>query len=441
MTSIDLSEYDVPGRGRGLADVVRWRYLLRLLIRKGTATRYRNSVLGWTWSYVKPLVQFFIYFAVMGVIFGMDRGTDNYPLYLFSGFITVQFFNEAFGNATSSVVGNKALVKKIYLPRELFPIAATAGAFVHFLPQLAILLVVAFVYGWVPGILNLGAILLGLLIIALIAFGLGLLFAGINVRFRDIENFGEVIRQLATWASPVLYTWQLIEEHLGDVMLYVYMCNPITVAVELMHYGFWKPTVEEHAGGWGRFRPGLRPARRHRHHHQHRHRRDRTGHVPPLREHLRPGSMMSNTLQQTSDRTPAIIVDGVTKRFMKRNTHSLKEGFVSWTKKKKVRADHFEALQDVSFQVGEGEAVAVLGFNGSGKSTTLKMVSGVMAPDEGRVFTKGRVAGLIEVGAGRPRPVRARERLPERRDPRHAEARDRRALRRHRRVERDRRLH
>src|SRR5699024_7074187 len=116
VTSIDLSEYDVPGRGRGLADVVRWRYLLTLLIRKGTATRYRNSVLGWTWSYVKPLVQFFIYFAVMGVIFGMDRGTDNYPLYLFAGFITVQFFNEAFGNATSSVVGNKALVKKIYLP-------------------------------------------------------------------------------------------------------------------------------------------------------------------------------------------------------------------------------------------------------------------------------------------------------------------------------------
>ncbi|MGO1838583.1 MAG: ABC transporter permease [Candidatus Microbacterium stercoravium] len=255
MTSIDLSEYDVPGRGRGLADVVRWRYLLTLLIRKGTATRYRNSVLGWTWSYVKPLVQFFIYFAVMGVIFGMDRGTDNYPLYLFAGFITVQFFNEAFGNATSSVVGNKALVKKIYLPRELFPIAATAGAFVHFLPQLAILLVVAFVYGWVPGILNIGAIVLGLLIIAIIAFGLGLLFAGINVRFRDIENFGEVIRQLATWASPVLYTWQLIEEYFGDVMMYVYMCNPITVAVELMHYGFWQPTVAQHQGGWEGFAP------------------------------------------------------------------------------------------------------------------------------------------------------------------------------------------
>ena len=159
MTNIDLSQYDVPGRGRGLRDVVRWRYLLSLLIRKGTATRYRNSTLGWTWSYVKPLIQFFIYYLVMGFIFGMDRGVDNFPLYLFSGFITVQFFNEGFGNATGSVVGNKALVKKIYLPRELFPIAAIAGAFIHFLPQLAILIVVALVYGWVPTVAGAGAIL------------------------------------------------------------------------------------------------------------------------------------------------------------------------------------------------------------------------------------------------------------------------------------------
>jgi ABC-2 type transport system ATP-binding protein len=109
---------------------------------------------------------------------------------------------------------------------------------------------------------------------------------------------------------------------------------------------------------------------------------------------------MSDTIIQTSEKTPAIIVDRVTKTFLKRNTHSLKEAFVGWTKGKKVRADVFHALDDVSFQIGEGESVAVLGFNGSGKSTTLKMVSGVMQPDQGRVFTKGRVAGLIEVGAG-----------------------------------------
>jgi len=109
---------------------------------------------------------------------------------------------------------------------------------------------------------------------------------------------------------------------------------------------------------------------------------------------------MHDTIPCTTTAKPSIIVDHVTKQFLKRNAHSFKEAFVSWIKRKKVRADVFTALDDVSFQVGEGESVAVIGFNGSGKSTTLKLVSGVLEPDGGRVFTRGRVAGLIEVGAG-----------------------------------------
>ncbi|WOF24162.1 ABC transporter ATP-binding protein [Microbacterium betulae] len=109
---------------------------------------------------------------------------------------------------------------------------------------------------------------------------------------------------------------------------------------------------------------------------------------------------MPDTLAMTSATTPSIIVDRVSKNFLKRNTHSFKEAFISWIQRKKVRSDVFTALDDISFQVGEGESVAVLGMNGSGKSTTLKLVSGVLEPDEGRVFTRGRVAGLIEVGAG-----------------------------------------
>lgn len=100
------------------------------------------------------------------------------------------------------------------------------------------------------------------------------------------------------------------------------------------------------------------------------------------------------------DRRPAIIVDGVGKSFLKRNTHSFKEAFVGWIRGRKVRADHFTALDNVSFTVAPGEAVAVMGLNGSGKSTTLKLISGVLEPDSGRVWTRGRVAGLIEVGAG-----------------------------------------
>ncbi|WP_292726436.1 ABC transporter ATP-binding protein [Microbacterium sp. UBA837] len=108
---------------------------------------------------------------------------------------------------------------------------------------------------------------------------------------------------------------------------------------------------------------------------------------------------MSDQILATAD-DPCIVVDGVSKRFLRRNSHSFKEAFVGWVKGKKVRADTFNALDGVSFQVGAGEAIAVMGLNGSGKSTTLKLISGVLEPDEGRVLTRGRVAGLIEVGAG-----------------------------------------
>lgn len=97
---------------------------------------------------------------------------------------------------------------------------------------------------------------------------------------------------------------------------------------------------------------------------------------------------------------PRIIVDHVSKRFNKRSARSLKDVLIGILTGKPVRATQFQALTDVTFSINEGESVAVMGLNGSGKSTTLKLVSGVLEPDEGRVFTRGRVAGLIEVGAG-----------------------------------------
>lgn len=97
----------------------------------------------------------------------------------------------------------------------------------------------------------------------------------------------------------------------------------------------------------------------------------------------------------------AIEVRNISKQFVLRHTRSLKEALVWLIKGRKGDLSHkFFALNDVSLVVEQGESVALLGFNGSGKSTLLKHISGVMTPDSGTVRTRGRVAGLIEVGAG-----------------------------------------
>ncbi|WP_168916292.1 ABC transporter ATP-binding protein [Microcella flavibacter] len=94
-----------------------------------------------------------------------------------------------------------------------------------------------------------------------------------------------------------------------------------------------------------------------------------------------------------------IVVQDVSKVFTLRHTHSFKEAFLAWVRRKSTSTS-FQALDGISFTVDEGESVALLGYNGSGKSTLLKLISGVLTPDDGRIRTRGRIAGLIEVGAG-----------------------------------------
>lgn len=235
-----------PGHGRGLRDVLLDRYLLQLIARKEIQVRYRGSVLGILWSYIKPAVQFAVFYVAMGVFLGLNKGVDNYAVYLFSGIVVMNFFNEAFGNAARSIVGNGHLIKKIYLPRELFPVSSLWVAVVHFAPQALVLLLAAVLTGWWPGLLQLAAIGGGFVIVALFALGLGLLFTTANVFFRDAENIVDLIAMVVTWASPVLYMWTMVEQALPGWLFKVYMLNPLTVAVELFHYGFWLPTAPRH---------------------------------------------------------------------------------------------------------------------------------------------------------------------------------------------------
>lgn len=266
---VPRSDFDVPGKSHGLIDVVRWRYLLRLLVRTGVTTRYRNSVLGWLWSYVRPAAQFLVFWVVLGLFLDLDR-VPNYAVYLFSGIVVINLFSEGFKNATTSIVGNAALVRKVFLPRQLFAVSAVLVSFVHFLPQVGLLLLVSLLMGWAAhiSILNILAVLAGMAIVMVFSLGLGLFFGAVNVRFRDAENIVELMLLLATWASPVLYAWTMVQDAIvGKLgwpgwLVDLYMLNPITQGVELFHFAFWRPasldTVEA-AGYSGEPLPPLPP--------------------------------------------------------------------------------------------------------------------------------------------------------------------------------------
>jgi len=233
-----------PGTSKGLISVLTdYRYLLRRIVRKDMLVRYRGSVLGWVWSYAKPAVQFLVYWIALGVFLGANS-IENYPIYLIAGIVLLNFFSEAFSNATKSLSDNTSLIQKIYLPREIFPVSSTLIAMINFLPQLAILLVVCLFTGWHPSILSILAILVAIVIIATLATGLGLFFGAINVSYRDAQNFVDLILVVATWGSPVLYLASALQK-LPEWVQVLYNLNPVTPAVELMHYGFWAPTLSD----------------------------------------------------------------------------------------------------------------------------------------------------------------------------------------------------
>ena len=243
MSDLKSVPLKAPGRGRGILDAMKNRYLLRLLVDKEIQVRYRGSVLGILWSYIKPGVQFLVFYIAMGLFLGLERGMHNYAVYLFSGMIAINFFSEGFGNGARAMVGNSALIRKIYLPRELFSLSTVWVALVHFVPQIVVMLLACFAVGWHPSLLAFESILAGMLIVMLLSYGLGLIFGVANVFFRDSENIVDMLLMVATWFSPVLYSWTMVRDTLYPWVFNVFMINPLTVAVELFHYGFWHPTL------------------------------------------------------------------------------------------------------------------------------------------------------------------------------------------------------
>jgi len=230
--------------GGGLHDVFKRRYLLKLLVQKEIQARYNASVLGLLWSYVMPLVRFSMYFLVIGIVIGLHKNVPNFAIHVFCGLVFVTFFTETFAAGTRSIVRNKAIVRKMAMPREMFPVASTIVSAVHAFPQLVILVVAAIASGWVFDATALGAGLLGFVILALFGTGLALLFSAGNVYFRDFGQIVALLTIFTHWAVPMIYPYTRLStsEAGGTWFEQVYLANPLAEGVLLLQRAFWVPT-------------------------------------------------------------------------------------------------------------------------------------------------------------------------------------------------------
>lgn len=230
-----------------MGSMFRHRQLLDLLVRRELKSRYKDSALGFLWSLARPLTQLLIYALVLGEFLGAARSIPFFAVFIFSGLTIYGLFSEVVMVMTASIVGNSGLVKKVYLPREIFPLAAVGGSLFNFAIQLLLLIIAAtFV-----GTLRFGANLLyGLLAIAVTlvwAVAVGLALSALNVYLRDMQYIVEIIVLLLMWFSPIVYSWTFVGTAFAQFgwpssLVTAYLWSPLSLSVLGFQYAFWGAT-------------------------------------------------------------------------------------------------------------------------------------------------------------------------------------------------------
>lgn len=218
--------------------------LLDLLVRRELKSRYKDSGLGFLWSLARPLTQLLIYALVLGEFLGAARNIPYFAIFIFSGLTLYGLFAEMIMVMTASIVGNAGLVKKVYLPREIYPMATIGGALFNFGIQLALLVIAAIVVGTFNFGGNLLYAIAGFAVAFVWAAAIGLTLAALNVYLRDIQYIAEIIVMLLMWFSPIVYSWSFVPgafQLMGwpDFMFDLYISMPLTQGVMAFQYAFW----------------------------------------------------------------------------------------------------------------------------------------------------------------------------------------------------------
>lgn len=211
------------------------RELLRNLTVRELKVRYKRSALGFFWSLLNPLLMMAVFTVVFTLAFKVQ--IEDFPFFFLAAYLPWSFFQAAVQVSSGVIVGNSNLVKKIYFPREALPLSVVLSQLVHFGLAMMILFVALVIrgYGFWP---YLPAFLLAVVILIAFTTGMSFLFAALNTKLRDIQEFLPVLFLLWFYMTPVIYSLDLIDERYR----WVFSINPMTHIVEMMRDSLYRLT-------------------------------------------------------------------------------------------------------------------------------------------------------------------------------------------------------
>jgi len=194
-------------------------------------------------------MQLLVYYFAIGEVLGAARGVPSFAVFLFIGLTLWALWAEILSGSTTSILTNAGLVKKIYLPREIFPLSAVGSSLVNFGLQSTVLIAAILVISEFRASLDLLLIPIALVTLVIFATAMGLVLSALNVYFRDVQHFVEVYLVVFFWISPIVYPYTLIANLIGGTWLeQLYLVNPITVCIIAMQKALWADGIDSPTG-------------------------------------------------------------------------------------------------------------------------------------------------------------------------------------------------
>lgn len=204
-----------------IQNFIKFQPLLKELISRDIKIKYRKSVLGVLWTLLNPLLMMIVLSVVFSNLFKFD--IENFPLYLLSGQIIFNFYNDATSTAMSAIIGNAALIKKVYVPKYLFVISRVFSSFINLMASFtALMLVMVATRAELHWTVVLSLIPLALLMF--LSLGVGLILSALTVKFRDIMYLYSVFTTVLLYLTPVIYPMSILPGWLAKIVF----LNPIT---------------------------------------------------------------------------------------------------------------------------------------------------------------------------------------------------------------------